>query len=63
MPVKAGLPFSGRFSLSREMLREGCRQGFVITIIIDAFYQYFVFKWFYPGETFVVAVIEAFIPV
>jgi len=49
----------------RDMLRDGWKSVgkiFVIAIIIDLVYQFVVFRWFYPGEALLVAVILAFIP-
>ena len=49
----------------RDMLTEGWKsvgQVFILAILIDAVYQYIVFRWFYPGEALLVAVILAFIP-
>ena len=49
----------------RDMLRDGWKsvgKVFVIAIIIDLVYQLIVFRWFYPLEALLVAVILAFIP-
>jgi len=49
----------------RDMLRSGWKsvgKVFVIAIIIDLVYQLIVFRWFYPGEALLVAIILAFIP-
>jgi hypothetical protein len=49
----------------RDMLRDGWKsvgKVFVIAIIIDLVYQLIVFRWFYPVEALLVAVILAFIP-
>ena len=49
----------------RDMLRDGWKsvgRVFVFAIIIDLVYQWMVFRWFYPGEAFWVAVGLAFIP-
>ena len=49
----------------RDMLRDGWKsvgKVFVIAIIIDLVYQLIVFRWFYPLEALIVAVILAFIP-
>jgi hypothetical protein len=48
-----------------DMLRDGWKavgKVFIFAIIIDLVYQLIVFRWFYPGETFWVAVALAFIP-
>jgi len=49
----------------RDMLRDGWKSVgkiFIIAIIIDLVYQLIVFRWFYPLEALLVAVILAFIP-
>ena len=49
----------------RDMLRDGWKamgKVFVIAVVIDLVYQLIVFRWFYPGEALLVAVILAFIP-
>ena len=49
----------------RELLHDGWKavgKVFVIAILIDAVYQYIVFRFFYPFEALLVAVILAFIP-
>jgi hypothetical protein len=49
----------------RDLLREGWQdigKIFVIAIAIDAVYQYVVFRWFYPFESIIVAVVLALIP-
>lgn len=51
--------------LRSDMLRDGWKSVgkiFVIAIIIDLFEQLFFFRWFYPGEALLVALILAFIP-
>jgi len=48
-----------------DLLRSGWKsvgKVFVIAIIIDLVYQLIVFRWFYPLEALIVAVILAFIP-
>jgi hypothetical protein len=48
-----------------DMLRDGWKEVgkvFIFAIIIDLVYQWMVFRWFYPGEAFWVAVGLAFIP-
>jgi hypothetical protein len=47
------------------MLRDGWKsvgRVFILGIIIDAIYQFIVFRWFYPGEAILLAAILAFIP-
>jgi hypothetical protein len=49
----------------RDMLRDGWKSVgkiFIIAIIIDLVYQLIVFRWFYPLEALLVAIILAFIP-
>jgi len=49
----------------RDMLRDGWKavgKVFIFAIIIDLVYQWIVFRWFYPGEAFWVAVGLAFLP-
>jgi len=49
----------------RDLLRDGWKavgKVFVFAIIIDLVYQLIIFRWFYPGEALLVAVILAFIP-
>ena len=49
----------------RDMLREGWKsvgKVFILAIVIDAVYQFIVFRWFYPGEVLVLAVILAIVP-
>lgn len=49
----------------RELLRSGWKavgKVFVLAIIIDIVYQVIVFRWVYPLESVVVALILAFIP-
>jgi hypothetical protein len=48
-----------------DMLRDGWKavgKVFIFAIIIDLVYQLIVFRWFYPGEAFWVAVALAIIP-
>ena len=48
----------------RDMLRDGWKwvgKVFVIAVILDLVYQLIVFRWFYPGEALLVAVILAFL--
>ena len=48
-----------------DMLRDGwksvCRI-FILAIVLDAVYQFIVFRWFYPVEALLVAVILALAP-
>jgi hypothetical protein len=49
----------------RDMLRDGWKSVgriFILAIVIDAIYQFIVFRWFYPGEAILVGAILAFIP-
>ena len=49
----------------QDMLRDGWKsvgKVFAIAIIIDLVYQLIVFRWFYPLEALLVAVMLAFIP-
>ena len=49
----------------RERLRDGWKsvgKVFVIAIIIDLVYQLIVFRWFYPGEALIVAIVLAICP-
>lgn len=49
----------------RELIRRGWKSigtVFVMAVIIDAIYQYIVFRWFYPGEALMVAFILACVP-
>jgi len=48
-----------------DMLKDGWKSVgkiFVIAIIIDLVEQLIFFRWFYPGEALLVAIILAFIP-
>jgi len=52
-------------ALRGHLIREGWQavgKVFIIAIIIDAIYQYIVFRWFYPGEAIMVAAILALVP-
>jgi hypothetical protein len=49
----------------REMLRDGWKdisKVFVLAFGLDAVYQAVVFRWFYPGEALIVAIILAVLP-
>jgi hypothetical protein len=49
----------------RDMLRDGWKavgKVFIIAMVIDLVYQLIVFRWFYPGETLLVAAVLAFVP-
>jgi hypothetical protein len=49
----------------RDMLRDGWKsvgRVFILGIIMDAIYQFIVFRWFYPVEALLVAAILALIP-
>jgi len=48
-----------------EMIRDGWKsvgRVFILGIIMDVIYQLIVFRWFYPGEALLVAVILALVP-
>ena len=48
-----------------EMIRDGWKsvgRVFILAIALDAVYQFIVFRWFYPVEALLVAVILALIP-
>jgi hypothetical protein len=47
------------------LLHEGWKamlRVFILTIVIDAIYQFIVLRWFYPGEVLITAFILAFVP-
>jgi hypothetical protein len=49
----------------RQLLRDGWKsvgRVFILAIVIDAIYQFIVFRWFYPGEALVVAFVLAIVP-
>jgi hypothetical protein len=49
----------------RQLLRDGWKsvgRVFILAIVIDVVYQFVVFRWFYPGETLVVAFVLAIVP-
>ena len=49
----------------RDMLRDGWRsigRVIIIAFVMDAIYQFIVFRWVYPVEAILVAAILAFIP-
>ena len=49
----------------RQLLRDGWKsvgRVFIFAIVIDAVYQFIVFRWFYPGEALVVAFVLAIVP-
>ena len=52
-------------ALRGPLIKEGWQavgKVFIIAVIIDIVYQYIVFRWFYPGEAILVAVILALVP-
>jgi hypothetical protein len=52
-------------SLRRDLLRDGWRSTskvFILAAILDVIYQFIVFRWVYPFETLLVAVLLALIP-
>ena len=49
----------------RQLLQDGWKSVgriFILAIIIDAAYQFIVFRWFYPGEALIVAFVLALVP-
>jgi hypothetical protein len=49
----------------RQLLRDGWKsvgRVFILAIVIDAVYQFIVFRWFYPGEALVLAFVLAIVP-
>jgi hypothetical protein len=49
----------------RRMLREGWKdvaKVFIMAVVIDFIYQLIVFRWFYPGQAVIVAVVLAIVP-
>ena len=49
----------------RELLRNGWKDVarlFVFAVLMDLIYQVIVFRWFYPFETLIVAVVLALVP-
>jgi hypothetical protein len=49
----------------RELITEGWQavgKVFIIAIVIDAIYQFLIFRWFYPVEAVMVAGILAIVP-
>ena len=49
----------------RDMMRDGWKsvgRVFILGIIMDAIYQFIVFRWFYPVEALLVAAILALVP-
>ena len=47
------------------MIQDGWKhmgRVFILAIIIDAVYQLIVFRWFYPAEALLVALILALVP-
>ncbi len=48
-----------------DMVRDGWKsvgRVFILGIIMDAIYQFIVFRWFYPAEALLVAALLAFVP-
>ena len=48
-----------------DMMRDGWKsvgRVFILAVAMDAIYQFIVFRWFYPAEALLVAVILALIP-
>jgi hypothetical protein len=49
----------------RERLRDGWKsvgRVFILAIVIDGIYQFIVFRWFYPVEALIVAIVLAICP-
>ena len=49
----------------RDMMRDGWKsvgRVFLLGIVMDAIYQFMVFRWFYPGEAILVGAILALVP-
>jgi hypothetical protein len=49
----------------REMLRDGWKsvgRVFIFAIVMDGIYQFIVFRWFYPLEALIVAIVLAICP-
>src|SRR5262245_62040461 len=49
----------------RRRLREtwiAVMKVFILAVVLDLVYQWIVFRWFYPGEAIVVAIVLAFVP-
>ena len=49
----------------RELLRDGWKsvgRVFLLAVGIDGLYQFIVFRWFYPAEALIVAIVLAFVP-
>lgn len=52
-------------SLRAELLRTGWKSVskiFILAVVLDVIYQVIVYRWFYPVETLLVAVLLALIP-
>jgi hypothetical protein len=48
-----------------DLLRQGWRavaRVFILAIVMDLIYQLIVLRWFYPGETLIVAIVLAVTP-
>jgi len=49
----------------RQLIRNGWHSigvVFLLAIVIDAVYQFIVWRWFYPGEALTVAIVLAIVP-
>ncbi len=49
----------------RDMIRDGWKsvgRVFILAVLLDAVYQFIVFRWFYPLEALLVAAILALVP-
>lgn len=68
--ARAGKPpyFWGLFTSPghrEEMLRDGWKSVgkiFILAVVLDVIYQFFVLHWFYPMETLLVALFLAIVP-
>ena len=48
-----------------DMLRDGWKSVggvFIMAVVLDAIYQFIVFRWLYPVEAMLVAVVRALVP-
>lgn len=63
-PTLLGAFFMDRVKRQR-LLRSACKdigRVFLVAIVLDTAYQLWVFRWVYPGEVLVVAVVCAIVP-
>src|SRR5947209_12216914 len=55
----------GHAPTRRELIREGWKQVrnfFIGAVVVDVVYQFIEYRWVYPGQAVVVAVVLAIIP-